>query len=335
MTMPDIPLSRRLLLAVLVLTTSSSCNPDTGVTRAQRLPTLAVATAFGAAPSTVTADRWGTSTTQIGEGNTIPIAGRFVAEIDLGNGEWRWASTESTTVLTRFNAQSNTTDALFYAEGFSSLNARSPSLDLQLFGRWADSSLVVDPRSYRWLARAQLATTTPGFTLEQLDAQTTRVTQSAEAFVQAGTGFTGDPASWSGWRWIGSTKNGLTLRMARISGIWSSNALSNGSGRPAVMWWGSISALPGYGVHFAMLCTGLDGCDVSNEFIYLLDTMRLDQAGILSRSSMVSSQTDLQSLTDRIGLQSDRFTRLENFLLSLVPVAEPSSPSDTEGSSRP
>lgn len=249
---------------------------------------------------------------------SVPLAGRFAADLmdDELVGGWRLFQDETLTVLIHTSG-SDDPYALVYAETFSGVAQDHPGEEMRRF------LLTVDPGLTRsdpaWGAAPIAVAATLGS--ESPDVQRGLGRAAGLAMTRTGgrgLGYTSEPDSFSGWRWIGHSQGGVFLRLARSHGSWGDQGLVEPahhapvdrliqkfpqlawmkSGRampgttqpvgrspvPAYMVFGSASSPEG-GVHLALLCTRTPSCGSAPALARLLSSLRpisandLDAAG--------------------------------------------------------
>ncbi|HJX27450.1 MAG TPA: hypothetical protein VJ885_06025 [Thermoanaerobaculia bacterium] len=245
---------------------------------------------------------------------SVPLAGRFAADLvdDGPVGGWRLFQDETLTVLIHTSG-SDDPDALVYAETFSAVAQNHPGEEMRRFLLTVDPGLTrSDPAwgSAPIAIAATLGNESPGVQRGLGKAAGLAMTRTGGR----GLGYTSEPDSFSGWRWIGPNPRGVFLRLARSHGSWGDQGLLEPAlhapvdrliqkfpqlawmkagraipgtaqpvGRspvPAYMVFGSAS-FPEGGVHLALLCTRTPSCGSAPALAGLLSSLRPISAGDL------------------------------------------------------
>ncbi|HKH48727.1 MAG TPA: hypothetical protein VKM72_29020 [Thermoanaerobaculia bacterium] len=237
-----------------------------------------------------------------GEPVGVPLAGILAAELS-GDG-WSLFADDTVTVLTHTTEAGNL-DALVYAEAFSGWEKNRPSEEARRF------LLTVDPALLRkdWSWGSPPATVAAG--LETPPAVSPPPLRAVTGMAMTrtggrGLGYTSEPGSFSGWKWIGANPRGVFLRLARSQGRWGeqeplgpalrpsldrlaqkfpqtgwmTSGLTEGEASdaqkslaaPAALVLGSASTPDGE-VHLALLCTRAPACGVAPALAGLLASL--------------------------------------------------------------
>lgn len=267
-------------------------------------------------------------------GGGVVLAGRFVADLPGGAaGSWRAACDGEATLLAH-TPGGGVPDALLYAEAFPPLMTARPSAETARFALTVAPGLVdqqlafpaavtawAEPLARSWTERRQLrrlawmaATRTGG----------------------RGLGFTTSPRSFTGWRWIGGSRQGVSLRLARTHGEWSGQASlapelqallprvverfpnlawlapvhgavgpwsgpgATRAAAPAYMLLGTASS-PGAGMHLAILCAQTPECAPARDLADLLTSLRPAGRDDLGRQH-VAEPASLEAFAAELGL---------------------------------
>lgn len=260
---------------------------------------------------------------------SVPLAGPLVGRIPAGEG-WRWASAGGVAIVT-YAPGAGRPAALIYAESFGSLIQSRPSEEHHRFQVAVDPGLsegYLDPPSALELAgggplrqlaeRSGLSRSEAG-QLAQLLATRTR---------GRGLGFQPAAGTFTGWRWVGRNREGLTLRVGRQLGTWADprplperfqQALerlgmggagagpgtSGGSALevPAALVLGSAAARQEQtGVHFALLCVQAPECPVARELADFLDSLHVGEPGLVERL-LAEPPAALEELAYAVGVE--------------------------------
>jgi len=253
----------------------------------------------------------------------VPLAGRLAAEL-AGDG-WHVFADETVTVLLHL-AGSGRPDALVYAEALPGGEGARPSEEARRFLLTVDPTLARNDWSWGdapTALAARLQGTSP------TDRQNLRAV-AGMAMTRTGgrgLGYVSEPASFSGWKWIGRNPQGTLLRLARSSGRWGeqgflepalrgpmdrliqkfpqagwmrSGLRGEGETRgeksrttaPASMLFGSARSSTGE-VHLALLCTQAPSCGPAPALAGLLASLRPVSADELEREATLSTLENL------------------------------------------
>jgi hypothetical protein len=244
---------------------------------------------------------------------SIPLGNRLAGELPAES--WIWSSDLELTLAVHRGPGG--TDALIYAEAFSSRMLSSPSSEVYQFHRTIVPEGVedlIDPRSLEsgGLARRVARGTGIG------SADATRLIQLlATRTAGRGIGFHPGPGGATGWRWVGRNGQGATLRLARVSGTWGrqrslpaglDRALARlpqaapelagvaewlakapedsgaNQGGPAYLLIGSVTdEHETAGAHLAVLCAVIPRCPVAEELAAFLGSIQIGDPGKLER----------------------------------------------------
>lgn len=259
---------------------------------------------------------------------SIPLGGQILGELPAGSA-WRWSTGGGVTLIVHA-ADAGRPAALIYAESFSSKIHDRPSeehhrfqvaVDPERAERYLDAGtgweLIADGPARQMGTRIGLDRDETG-QLVQLLATRTR---------GRGLGFSPEPGSFTGWRWVGRNAHGVTLRLGRHSGSWAelrpwpaelAKAMANlaggeaeTGGAPAA----SSAGVPAYlvlgsatdryeqsGVHFALLCARSPECAVAEDLAAFLASFQPAEASRIER--LISSPPNgFEDLAREVGLE--------------------------------
>lgn len=147
----------------------------------------------------------------------VPLAGLLSAEL-AGDG-WRVFVDEGVTVLAHAGEGGNL-DALVYAEAFSGWEKSRPSEEARRFLLTVDPALL----HHEWVWGAPPLTIAAGLQTPPAVAPPPLQAVAGMAMTRTGgrgLGYTSEPGSFSGWKWIGANPQGVFLRLARSHGRWA------------------------------------------------------------------------------------------------------------------
>ncbi len=258
-----------------------------------------------------------------GSGRSASESAPAPQSVPLGNGltgalpgpasGWTWASEPGLTMA--LHGALGDADALIWAAGFTPRMAVSPSREVHRFLVTIlpeRGETALDPSSFRsllghgWSRRLAREVAVDGLAAERLlQLATTRTAGLGVGFRVSGDGSTG-------WRWVGRSPGGVTLRLARFSGTWAmqrrfpadlARALGRVGGKspelvrlagwlaspavtevtgperaptPAYLLLGSASAEHELaGAHLALLCIRAPRCPVAAELAAFLGSLQL------------------------------------------------------------
>ena len=261
--------------------------PTTGMSDFERQVRAASASSAVAAPSAL-------------DDPPTCLIGRFCTAVPGASRGWSVASEESASLIVHFRDDGKA-DAWVYLEAFSRLVDEYPSAELGRFVVTVAPELIglvapVDPRSE--------------VNRERLDRPASDLAQALSLSRTLGMGirFVGQPASFTGWKWVGKNAHGLELRLGQMSGrtaapvvlsdaireaikalpgvegsvleavgelVRSGGASSGTGGDEAHMILGNVCQSEETGLHVAMICEGAN-CPVARELAQVLDDMRYD-----------------------------------------------------------
>jgi len=285
------------LLAAGLLTGCEGASSSAGLDCRDPFPELAATADSTSQPA-------GAPSQPAGKLPSVPLAGRLAA--DLAGDGWRVFGDETVTVLLHI-ASSGRPDALVYTEAFPAAGRARPSEEAARFLLTVDPTLLRNDWS-RGEASAALAAKLQG--TSPADQRNLRAV-AGMAMTRTGgrgLGYVSEPASFSGWRWIGRNPQGTLLRLARSTGRWGeqgflapalrspvdrlvqkfpqtewmksglqSGGETGGGGShaaaPASMVFGSARSSAGE-VHLALLCMQAPTCDAAPALASLLSSVR-------------------------------------------------------------
>lgn len=255
----------------------------------------------------------------------VPLAGPLVGEIPVGEG-WQWASAGGIAIVVYSPAGSRPA-ALIYAESFGALIQRRPAREHHRFLVTVDPGLAagyLDPPSALELAS--------GGPLRQLAEKSGLSRSEAGELAQLletrtrgrGLGFQPVAGTFTGWRWVGRNRQGLTLRVGRQLGTWAAprplperfqqalerlglggETASGGSAVevPAALVLGSAAARQEQsGAHFALLCVQAPECPVARELADFLDSLHVGEPGLAERL-LAEPPAALEELAYTVGVE--------------------------------
>ncbi len=265
--------------------------------------------------------------------SAVIVAGRFVGELpDAASGSWRKLADGDVTLLAHVS-DAGLLDALVYAEAFSPLVAARPSEELARF------ALTVDPG----LLDAQLTSPAAATTWVEALARSRRERPALRRLAWMamsrtggrGFGYASSPRTFTGWKWMGRSRDGVFLRLARSQGEWSGQkpldpelqallprvvqrfprlgwlAPTTAAG-PYAASIGGRAAVPAYmvlgtastaetGSHLAVLCAQTPTCAPAGELADFLASLRPAKSADVERLLGSPDGTTLEGFAAELG----------------------------------
>ncbi|MFU8804172.1 MAG: hypothetical protein ACNA8W_10215 [Bradymonadaceae bacterium] len=155
---------------------------------------------------------------------TVPLAGRLVADIPLRFEEWQWASESGRTIIVH-QLSGEAADAFILVESFGELVNRFPSQEMLRFQKGLDPAISggFDPLSMV-VERMAMADPQMGASVGSMVAAFRAMSSPTYGL---GMGYRTTPKSFTGWRWVGNNDSDISLRLARSRGVWGPQLLPN------------------------------------------------------------------------------------------------------------
>lgn len=266
----------------------------------------------------------------------VPLAGRLVGEFpDTATGTWRWLVGEDVTFGIRSPEEGKAPDAFIYAEAFSSRKSLPASEELMHFELTVDPALLGEQLT--WPTAATAWAEPVARNARERDLLRRLAWMATTRTGGKGFGYTSSPRTFTGWRWLGRNRQGVSFRLARSTGEWSGQkpldpeleALlprlvqrfpqaswllaaagpadpwsSRGTARtptPAYMILGTAAA-GDTGIYLAVLCARTPTCGPAGDLSGFLASLRLAETGEVERLVRGLETGSVESLAADLGI---------------------------------
>lgn len=253
----------------------------------------------------------------------VPLSGMLVGSVPS---EWSCSSQGEVTLISHAAASGGAPDALIYIQRFSDRALSRPTAEVNHFYQAVDPTL-----SSGWLRMWEELETdslrlASGLAMPEwqvLDA----LSRLTSPTLGRGLGYEPRRGTFTGWKWLGRNEHEVFLRMGRSQGEWGPQGelpqrvralleeLAVESMRLEELLWeqtpdlvppttaayevvGSASLEIDLGVHLAILCRQTPSCEVKDDLVRFLDSIRPSNSGVVS-----ACRSGLSDFAQELGLQ--------------------------------